>query len=130
MRISDWSSDVCSSDLAEIVPALERRRNGVGLAGDAIELTEYAFDDEGETEGQQQTVKVVQLVEPTQQRSLQEDAEGADDEGSDDESEPVAQSGVSQDEPRDEGSHHVLRAVGEVDDVEQDRKSTRLNSSH
>src|SRR3546814_9035473 len=127
MRISDWSSDVCSSDLhhpaavigqeheAEIVPALERRRNGVGLAGDAIELTEYAFDDEGETEGQQQAVKVVQLVEPTQQRPLQEDAEGADDEGSDDESEPVAQSGVSQDEPRDEGS---------------DRKSTRLNSSH
>src|SRR3546814_6316979 len=82
MRISDWSSDVCSSDLAEIVPALERRRNGVGLAGDAIELTEYAFDDEGETEGQQQAVKVVQLVEPTQQRPLQEDAEGADDERS------------------------------------------------
>src|SRR3546814_11995543 len=68
---------------AEIVPALERRRNGVGLAGDDIELTEYAFGEEGASAGQQQTVKVVRLVEPTQQAYLQEGDEADDDEGGD-----------------------------------------------
>src|SRR3546814_959447 len=43
MRISDWSSDVCSSDLYEVLEpraealerAMGRRRQAAGLAGDA-----------------------------------------------------------------------------------------------
>src|SRR3546814_6689226 len=38
MRISDWSSDVCSSDLygdALLLPAGERRRQGIHMVGEA-----------------------------------------------------------------------------------------------
>src|SRR3546814_18498099 len=37
MRISDWSSDVCSSDLT-VVSSLERKRRQPGLATDGPEL--------------------------------------------------------------------------------------------
>src|SRR3546814_82802 len=40
MRISDWSSDVCSSDLVELQPA----SRSVRLDGNAIELTGAEFD--------------------------------------------------------------------------------------
>src|SRR3546814_3811198 len=43
MRISDWSSDVCSSDLADVLPHVERRHGQhfeplwLDIAGDVIE---------------------------------------------------------------------------------------------
>src|SRR3546814_7281217 len=36
MRISDWSSDVCSSDLADIVEQLRKAGRHVAMAGDGI----------------------------------------------------------------------------------------------
>src|SRR3546814_10202862 len=40
MRISDWSSDVCSSDLPEqrAPPALQRRYVGIVVGGDALQV--------------------------------------------------------------------------------------------
>src|SRR3546814_5579689 len=55
VRISDWSSDVCSSDLAQIVPARHQRQDGGGpQSGIADELhrdpggTRIADDQEAE----------------------------------------------------------------------------------
>src|SRR3546814_11889445 len=65
MRISDWSSDVCSSDLAQ--PALKRDRALVGrwaqallAAGTAI-ITDMPDSDAGLTE----TVRLLGPVRPT-----------------------------------------------------------------
>src|SRR3546814_7899821 len=41
MRISDWSSDVCSSDLvdrAAVVPRARRRREAPDLLGDSVHI--------------------------------------------------------------------------------------------
>src|SRR3546814_5363611 len=45
MRISDWSSDVCSSDLAELVAALLHRNEGrrAGLGGLLRQVVELRF---------------------------------------------------------------------------------------
>ena len=61
---------------------------------------------------------MVELVEPLQKQPLDDDAGDADDERRDDERPPVAEPGILQQEERGEGAHHVLGAMGEVDDVE------------
>src|SRR3546814_4669201 len=51
MRISDWSSDVCSSDLMPII--LNRRQAGPAIEGalrhEQVELTRLAVDTHGHT---------------------------------------------------------------------------------
>src|SRR3546814_3866758 len=42
MRISDWSSDVCSSDLTTLRAALSRCFHGVWLRDDAVHLPLFA----------------------------------------------------------------------------------------
>src|SRR3546814_5501691 len=121
MRISDWSSDVCSSDL------------------DAVKLLEDAGDNQRQTEGQEQSVEMVEMVEPPYQQALRHDADRADDDWSEQQGPPIADAEIGQQHPGGERAQHVLRAMSEVNDVEQaendrksqaDRKSTRLNSSH
>src|SRR3546814_16591747 len=43
MRISDWSSDVCSSDLADIVPAADYGL-AMAMAGDAPEGVRILYE--------------------------------------------------------------------------------------
>src|SRR6201999_2281196 len=69
-------------------------------------------------EGQQQSVEMVELIEPLQEQPLDDDAGDPDDEGSDHDRPPVAYPGILQQEERRKGAEHVLGAVGEVDDVE------------
>ena len=82
-------------------------------------MAEQPLDDQREPEGEQQAVEMVELVEPLQHRALEHDADEAHGDGRDEERPPVAEPRVLQEEPRGEGAHHVLGAVGEVDDVEQ-----------
>src|SRR3546814_2075061 len=103
MRISDWSSDVCSSDLGEIGP-LHRVRIGGVEAGDAsdrgFEMVEAAFLDEG--------------------GKLGAEAGGAGRLVHDDAATGLLHRGFDGlDVDRDDGAK-----------VDEDRKSTRLNSSH
>ena len=91
----------------------------VGQPGGAELVAEQPLDDQGEAEGQQQAVEVVELVEPLEHRPLEHDAEQPDHERRQEQRPPVAEPGVLQQELGDEGAHHVLGAVGEVDDVEQ-----------
>src|SRR3546814_8299128 len=77
VRISDWSSDVCSSDLA-----------------------------------------------------LEHDAEEPDRDRRQQQHDPIVQTQVSLAKPGDEGTHHVERAMGEVDDVEQTENDGQAQRKH
>ena len=54
---------------AEIVAAVQRFRHRVGQAGGAEIIAEDALDDQREPEGQQQSVEMIELVEPLQEQS-------------------------------------------------------------
>src|SRR3546814_20825296 len=58
MRISDWSSDVCSSDLAD-VPALGPFRLQVGIADEAVGIEAEQLE-----EGRVRNAGAVAAVEP------------------------------------------------------------------
>src|SRR3546814_8767572 len=103
MRISDWSSDVCSSDLpevgggiAEITPAL-------------VTMFDHAPDREGPRQQPRRTTRVAAL----EQRA---DAAGGDD--------------LTLHRHRRHGIDREAVAAPEFGELRQDRKSTRLNSSH
>src|SRR3546814_9075719 len=109
MRISDWSSDVCSSDLA----AGERGDEAVQLAdvGD-LDLAEADVDVEGIRHHAGQ--RVAELVEH--------------DEGED---EQPAAPGQEVGEGGDDGARQPFGDAGPAGRTEgADRQSTRLNSSH
>src|SRR3546814_7044387 len=46
MRISDWSSDVCSSDLGAVHPSAHREHDGPAFAADA-DHAQYGYADNG-----------------------------------------------------------------------------------
>src|SRR5262249_55124489 len=68
--------------------------------------------------GQQQAVEMVELVEPLQHRALDHDADGADDDRREHERREIAQVEILQQQERRERAHHVLGAMGEIDDVQ------------
>src|SRR3546814_9050483 len=122
MRISDWSSDVCSSDLKEegrdreaqvveghrIAPvdAEQRRRGDAGIAVEAVEEVVVLTHEVEEGDGDRQR-----------------DHDGVDALGAHrDEADEGAEEGGAEDGDRD--GHPPWPAEA------QDRKSTRLNSSH
>ena len=82
-------------------------------------VAEHALDDQGQAEGEQQAVEVVEVVEALEHRALEDDAEHAHHERREEQRPPVAEPDLLQQEVGHEGAHHVLGAVGEVDDVEQ-----------
>src|SRR3546814_11558801 len=57
MRISDWSSDVCSSDLIEALPATEL--SGFGLRDDMSDTLVIAISQSGTTTDTNRTVDLV-----------------------------------------------------------------------
>ena len=61
---------------------------------------------------------MVELVEPLQQEPLDQDADEADDQRREHQRRPVADAELVEQQERREGTHHVLGAVGEIDDVE------------
>src|SRR3546814_2589794 len=108
MRISDWSSDVCSSDLADIVLALD-----IAVGGDVIDRAAAAGrrdrDARRELVGQRPRDRGLRLFE----------IEIAD-----------ADLGLALEFEGRLVGRDVDRAGGRVLAVKRDRKSTRLNSSH
>src|SRR3546814_3332937 len=69
---------------------------------------------------------MVEMVEPPYQQALQHDADRADDDWSEQQGPPIADAEIGQQHPGGERAQHVLRAMSEVNDVEQaenDRKS-------
>ena len=61
---------------------------------------------------------MIELVKPLQKHPLHDDAAGADDERSDHQRQPIVETEILQEQKRDKSAHHVLGAMGEVDDVE------------
>src|SRR3546814_5316048 len=100
MRISDWSSDVCSSDLRQRVERVEQEMR-IDLIMQRAELCGLRFDPE-------------MIGAPFDRAHFIGIAEGDVKRGPDREEEIPADRTV-------EDQHHLPR---------QDRKSTRLNSSH
>jgi hypothetical protein len=65
-----------------------------GLAGDAVEGAEHAFQQQRDAEGQQQAVQVVELVQPAQHGFFDDDAEHADQQRREHQHDPVVQAEV------------------------------------
>src|SRR6185437_1102800 len=93
-------------------------------------LAEQPLDDEGEAEGEQQPVEMIELVHPAQEGALEENAERADDDRRDDQRRPIADAEPVEQEPGAERAHHVLRAMGEVDDVEKPEDDRQAEAQH
>ena len=103
---------------SEILPALQRRRHGIGQSRRAEEIAEGAFENKREAESEQQSVEMVELIEPLQKQPLDDDAGDPHRDGGDDDRPPITYPRILQQEERRERAQHVLGAVGEVDDVE------------
>ena len=88
------------------------------------------MNDQRETERQQQTVKMIELVEAREHRALDQHAECTDDDRRDQQRPPVTDAGLVQQKPRAERTHHVLRAVGEIDDVEEPKDHREAERQH
>src|SRR5262249_37803793 len=84
----------------------------------AEEIAEGSLENEGETEGEQQSIEMVELIKPLQKQPLDDDPGYPHDEGRKDDRPPIAQPGVLQEKVRAERAQHELSAVGAVDDVE------------
>ena len=82
------------------VPPREQLRDGVGQPGNAVDLAEHALDDQGQAEGQQQPVEMVEVVEPAQEQAFHDDAEGAHHNRGDEQRQPVVDPEVGQADPR------------------------------
>src|SRR3546814_1647744 len=121
MRISDWSSDVCSSDLSRHHRAQETRRRD---ADD--EPGEQEAEDDATDADAHQDEHI--MDEPAEGREARLDRERIS-QGED------ADRG-EREHPADDDQHRVAERLEQprqrraLYGVEADRKSTRLNSSH
>src|SRR5215216_1853225 len=75
-------------------------------------------DDKARAE-EQEAADLIGRGELRDQVALEDHADDADDYRHEDEGPPVAETKPVEQHPGDEGAHHVLGAVGEVDDVEE-----------
>ena len=69
-------------------------------------------------EREQEPVERIELAQVLEKQSLDHDAGCADDNRGDDQRFPVADADVLKQQIGGKRAHHILRAVGEVDDVE------------
>src|SRR2546428_54164 len=102
----------------EVLPALQQVRDAVGQARGAEIVAKNALNDKRQAEGEQQPVEMIELVQPLQKEPLDHDATGADHDGRHNERGPVVEADILQQEKGHKGAHHVLGAMGEIDDVE------------
>src|SRR3546814_3056667 len=117
MRISDWSSDVCSSDLA-VHDVAHRHPNR--LAGEhADDESPVVAPDEGESDGADHARQARHELEDELlvEGKILSEGDGAD----------VVEALQQWCEGEDEADCFQARVIEER---RQDRKSTRLNSSH
>ena len=61
---------------------------------------------------------MIELLDALEEQTLDDDAGRADDNWNDDKRWPIADADMAQQQERCESAHHILRAVGEIDDVE------------
>ena len=62
---------------------------------------------------------MIELVQTRKHRPFDDDTESADRDRRNQQRPPVAETEILQQKPRAESAHHVQRAVGKIDDVEQ-----------
>ena len=77
------------------------------------------MDDQGQTEGQQQPVQMIEFVQAFEHRLFNQHARGTDQQGRDDQGDPVIDAEFVQRQIRHKGAQHVLGAMAEVNDVQQ-----------
>ncbi len=114
----------------DILRAHQLRRNSVGLTRRTVGLPEAALDDQRQPEGQQQTVEMIEPGEPAQKHPLDDDAGNADHNRRDDQRRPIPDAEPCQQKPGAERAEHVLRAMREIDDVQQAENDREAEAQH
>src|SRR3546814_4401248 len=119
MRISDWSSDVCSSDLSRTPHSIERRPLGHGRARDDVPRLGHHRLNHGAYRRKRR--REMGTTSPSDY--------GIGVTGTNPASRNSRREGLV---VLDHSRYHHLRGMGwgHVSTAEKDRKSTRLNSSH
>ena len=82
-------------------------------------MSEQTLDDQGQTEGEQQAIQMVQLVKLFEHGALNQHAGGTHHHRCHHKCDPVVDAEFGQAKVGHKGAQHVLGAVGEVDDVQQ-----------
>jgi hypothetical protein len=102
--------------------------DAVWQAGATVIVAKQALDHQRKAEGQQQAIQMIEVVQPADDRALQQHADYTDDQRSEDQRREVTDPRILQKHPGGEGAHHEQRAMREVDDVqhaEDDREPHR-----
>src|SRR5690606_25921943 len=73
---------------------------------------------------------MIEIVKPAQQQPLDQHAAGPDDDRGQDEGPPIVYAGILQRHVGRKGSHHVLGAVSEIDDVQEAEDHSQAQAKH
>ncbi len=103
---------------AEIAAAPQRFRHLIRQAGRTVIVAEQALDHEPQSEREQKAVERIELAQMFEKKPLDHDAGRTDQNRRDHQRRPVIQPDILQQQIGRKGAHHVLGAVGEIDDVE------------
>src|SRR5262249_26049759 len=87
----------------------------VGLAGGAVIVAKQAFNDQCQTKGENEAVKMIEVLDAFEEQTLDDNTGRADNNGNDDKRRPIANADMAQQRERREPAHHMLRAMRELD---------------
>src|SRR3546814_4840894 len=126
MRISDWSSDVCSSDLCALQGSRQRGRDRRCAPDNADQLLGH----HGEAEGNEQTEDRVRGVETPEDEAIEEDADKTD--GHRRQHDRRYEAEHPADFHRDVGAERVKSAVRQVHDAAEaeDERQAQRSEEH
>src|SRR5262249_7710719 len=102
----------------EILPALQRGRHRIGQSRRSEKIAKHAFDDQRKAEREEQTVEMVELIEPLQKKPLDHDAAKTHRNRNEDKRPPIAKPRDVEEKVSRKCAQHILGAVREVYDVE------------
>src|SRR5262249_11854041 len=90
----------------------------IGQSRRSEQMAKHAFDDQRKAEREEQTVEMVELIEPLQKKPLDHDAAKTHRNRNEDKRPPIAKPRDVEEKVGGKCAQHILGAVREADDVE------------
>src|SRR3546814_3735518 len=130
MRISDWSSDVCSSDLLQLARAGGRmRKRGIDIGGRRRNLGQQEQDDEDRRSDIKHDLDQV-APDHRIEAAHKSEGEAEDQQNKRGDDDMLGRDVEEEDHRNGDRSKIEARPAGKHPPDQKDRTSTRLNTSH